>query len=113
MGQHAKRFEATGAGKGSGMDAVVGALRGVADIVEEWFDPNSSEVVGAMMRFEQGLALLKTAPAHPEAGEPGGEKPKTSGKPNVPKQRASRKAKDEGDDTPDGSGKAESEEDAS
>jgi hypothetical protein len=80
MGQHAKRFDAVSAPKGSGLAAVVGALKGVADVAEEWFDPNSLEVTGAMQRFEQGLALLAGAPAHPEAGEPSKEKkPRTTG----------------------------------
>ena len=80
MGQHAKRFDAVSAQKGTGLSAVVAQLKTVADIAEEWFDPNSAEVVGAMQRFEQGLALLTTAPAHPESGEPStDEKPRSTG----------------------------------
>lgn len=96
MGQHAKRFTAVSAPKGSGLRAVADQLKVLADIAEDWFDPNSPEVVGAMQRFEQGLALLTTAPAHPESGEPAKEdKPRTS-------RRASKKdgAASEGDDTP-------------
>lgn len=78
-GQHAKRFDAVGAQKGSGLRAVVDQLKTVADTVEEWYDPNSAEVVGAMQRFEQGLALLSTAPAHPESGEPADDKPRSTG----------------------------------
>lgn len=93
MGQHAKRFTAVNAPKGGGLRAVVEQLKTTADIVEDWYDPNSPEVVGAMQRFEQGLALLTTAPANPESGEPSEEdKPRTSGRPNT---RRSKK-----DDTP-------------
>lgn len=106
MGQHAKRFDAVSAPKGSGLAAVVGALKGVADVTEEWFDPNSLEVTGAMQRFEQGLALLAGAPPHPEAGEPAkAKKPRTTGG----RAKASEKG---GDDTPgngaEGSGAVES-----
>lgn len=81
MGQHAKRFDAVGAQKGSGLRAVVDQLKTIADTTEEWFDPNSAEVVGAMQRFEQGLALLSTAPPHPESGEPADDdKPRTTRK---------------------------------
>jgi hypothetical protein len=84
MGQHAKRFDSVGAQKGTGLSAVVAQLKTTADIAEEWFDPNSQEVVGAMQRFEQGLALLTTAPAHPE--EPAkSEKPATRKKAATPK----------------------------
>jgi hypothetical protein len=80
MGQHAKRFDAVNAQKGTGLRAVADQLKTIADTAEEWFDPNSAEVVGAMQRFEQGLALLTTAPAHPESGEPSEEeKPRTTG----------------------------------
>jgi len=70
MGQHAKRFDAVGAQKGTGLRAVVDRLKAVADAAEEAFDPNSAEMVGAMQRFEQGLGLLSTAPARPEGEEP-------------------------------------------
>ena len=95
MGQHAKRFSAVNAPKGGGLRAVADQLKVIADIAEDWYDPNSAEVVGAMQRFEQGLALLTTAPANPESGEPDEEeKPRT--------RRASKKdAKASGsDDTP-------------
>lgn len=65
MGQHAKRFEAVSAPKGSGLRTIVDQLKTVADTAEEWFDPNSPEVVNAMQRFEQGLALLSRAPDRP------------------------------------------------
>jgi len=91
MGQHAKRFDAVSAPKGGGLRAVVDQLKTIADTVEEHFDPNSGEVVGAMQRFEQGLALLSTAPAHPESGEPAkAKKPRSTGG----------RRKPEGDDTP-------------
>lgn len=96
MGQHAKRFNAVNAPKGGGLRDIADRLKGIADAAEEHFDPNSAEVVGAMQRFEQGLALLTTAPAHPESGEPAKEdKPRTG-------RRASKKdaAASEGDDTP-------------
>jgi hypothetical protein len=112
MGQHAKRFDAVTAPKGSGLRAVVDQLKTVADTAEEWFDPNSAEVVGAMMRFEQGLALLSTAPAHPEAGEPAKEKkPRTAGGREAATPKDSDDAKNVGD-TPgngaEGSGAVES-----
>jgi hypothetical protein len=89
MGQHAKRFAAVNAQKGTGLRAVADQLKTIADTAEEWFDPNSPEVVGAMQRFEQGLALLSTAPAHPEAGESAGDKPKAPKRSNT--RRASEK----------------------
>jgi hypothetical protein len=112
MGQHAKRFDAVSAPKGSGLAAVVGALKGVADVAEEWFDPNSLEVTGAMQRFEQGLALLAGAPAHPEAGEPAkAKKPRTTGGRKAATPKDSDDAKNVGD-TPgngaEGSGAVES-----
>ena len=76
MGQHAKRFDAVGAQKGTGLRAAADQLKVIADIVEDWFDPNSAEVVGAMQRFEQGLGLLTTAPAREESGEE--EKPRST-----------------------------------
>lgn len=70
MGQHAKRFNAVNAPKGGGLRDIADRLKEIADAAEEHFDPNSAEVVGAMQRFEQGLALLSTAPARPDGGEP-------------------------------------------
>lgn len=75
MGQHAKRFTAVNAQKGTGLRAVADQLKVIADITEDWFDPNSSEVVGAMQYFEQGLGRLSVAPANPEMEqEPDDEK---------------------------------------
>lgn len=99
-GQHARRFDAVGAQKGTGLHVVVGQLKALADTVEDWYDPNSAEVVGAMQRFEQGLALLSTAPAHPESGEPGGEKPSTSGEANTEQTPKASSRRKKTDDTP-------------
>jgi len=109
MGQHAKRFSAVSAQKGSGLRAVADQLKTVADIAEEWFDPNSPEVVRAMQRFEQGLALLTTAPARPEADGSAEDKPKTPRR----SRRASGKdaAASETDDTPEGEGAKSGEKD--
>lgn len=74
MGQHAKRFDSVGAQKGSGLRLVVDQLKSIADTAEEWFDPNSPEVVNAMQHFERGLGALSTAPANPSEEE----KPKAS-----------------------------------
>lgn len=108
MGQHAKRFDAVNAPKGSGQAAVVEHMKAAADTIEEWFDPNSSEVIRAIMRFEQGLALLANAPAHPEAGEPAkSEKPAVTGA----RRKPTPKKKD--GDTPEGEQTGESEKDGS
>lgn len=69
MGQHAKRFDGVGAQKGTGLRAVADQLKVIADIAEDWFDPNAPEVVAAMQHFEQGLGFLSTAPAPPEPEE--------------------------------------------
>lgn len=70
MGQHAKRFDAVAAPKGSGLHAVAVALKVAAETVEQYFDPNSPEVTGAMQRWEQGLALLSTSNGTEPAPEP-------------------------------------------
>jgi hypothetical protein len=108
MGQHAKRFAAVNAQKGTGLRAVADQLKTIAGTTEEWFDPNSPEVVGAMQRFEQGLALLSTAPAHPESDD----------KPKAPKRSSSRRASGRdaaasgNDDTPNGKGEGAGESDS-
>lgn len=80
---HAQRFDAVGAQKGTPLHGVVDALKRVASAVESRYDPNSREVTGAMQRFEQGLALLRTAPERPaEAAaesDDGGEEQAESG----------------------------------
>lgn len=81
MGQHAKRFAA--GQRGTGLRAISDQLKTIADTAEEWFDPNSAEVVGAMQFFEQGLNRLSVAPAHPESEEK--ESPKTGRKSATPK----------------------------
>lgn len=63
---HAQRFDAVGAQKGTALYGVVMALKQVAMVVEEYYDGNSPEVTGAMQRFEQGLALIRTAPEKSE-----------------------------------------------
>jgi hypothetical protein len=80
MGQHAKRFDAVNGQKGTGLRAVADQLKTVADTAEEWFDPNSAEVIGAMQFFEQALARLSTAPNRPAESEPAKEeKPRSTG----------------------------------
>lgn len=66
---HAQRFDAVGAQKGSALYGVVTALKQVAMVAEDSYDPNSPQVVGAMQRFEQGLALLVDAPERPQETE--------------------------------------------
>lgn len=99
MGQHAKRFDAVNAPKGGGLRAVVDQLKAVADTVEKQYDPNSAAVVSAMQRFEQGLALLSTAPARPDDSEPAGEEEQT-GSASTGRRRRSATPKSEkgGDD---------------
>ena len=63
---HAQRFDSVGAQKGTPLHAVVDAMKRVAGAIESRYDPNSPEVTGAMQRFEQGLALIRTAPEKPE-----------------------------------------------
>jgi len=76
MGQHAKRFDAVNAQKGTGLRAVADQLKTIADTIEEWYDPNDSHVIGAVQRFEMGLNQLTMAAPHP--GEPAkAEKPRT------------------------------------
>lgn len=73
---HAQRFDSVGAQRGTGLAAVVDALKTVAQVVEEWYDAGSPQVVTAMQRFEQGLASISRAPAAgsmPEANDDGGE----------------------------------------
>lgn len=69
---HAQRFRAAGAQKGTPLRTVADGLAVLADFVEQHFDANSSQVVGAMQHFEQGLARLGSAPTvEPVAGEDG------------------------------------------
>jgi len=99
---HAQRFDAVQAQKGTSLYGVVMALKQVAMVVEESYDPNSPEVVGAMQRFEQGLALIRTAPENPEPAadsEEGGEEEAGSDAPKPSTRRKSTKK-------PDGEGEA-------
>jgi hypothetical protein len=94
---HAQRFDAVGAQKGTALHGVADALKRVASAVEKRFDPNSPEVVGAMQRFEQGLALLRTAPELPQEAadsDDSGEEQAGSDAPKATTRRKSTKKPD-------------------
>lgn len=87
---HAQRFRAAGAQKGTPLRTVADGLAVLADFVEQHFDANSSQVVGAMQHFEQGLARLGSAPTGGEDGTADNAQPT---EPPVSKpHRASQKA---------------------
>lgn len=98
---HAQRFDAVGAQKGTPLYGVVTALKQVAMVVEESYDPNSPEVTGAMQRFEQGLALIRTAPEKPEqpaeSEEDGGEQAETGGSKPATRRKSTKKPDDGGE----------------
>lgn len=98
---HAQRFDSVQAQKGTTLYGVVMALKQVAMVVEESYDPNSQEVVGAMQRFEQGLALIRTAPEKPEdaaESEEGGDQAAGSNDAKATTRRKSTKNATKDDD---------------
>jgi hypothetical protein len=88
---HAQRFDAVGAQKGTALHKVVETLKDVADAIEDHYDANSPEVVGAMQRFEQGLALIRTAPERAAESEDDGEQQAESGSPKPTTRRKTAK----------------------
>lgn len=100
---HAQRFDSVGAQKGTALYGVVTALKQVAMVVEESYDPNSTEVTSAMQRFEQGLALIRTAPEKPEeaaeSDDGGEEQAESGGRKNTTRRKSATKPEKDGEES--------------
>lgn len=63
MADTAKRFAATRGQNGTAMGKLSDAMKGVAAVIDKWWDSSEPGVQSAVQHFEQGLARLKmTAP---------------------------------------------------